>query len=55
MLNSLLESSELRFKSGSTGKPMAESGAEPGFLRAQTSNLDRVQCTYLTVSLETGS
>lgn len=48
MLNTLLESSEFSFKSGSPGKPVAESGAEPGFLRAQNSSLNRVQCTYLT-------
>lgn len=54
MLSTPLESSEFSFKSGPTGKPMAESGAEPGFLRAQTSSLNRVQCTYLTVNLETG-
>lgn len=51
MLNTLLESSEFIFKSDSSGKPMAESEAEPGFLRAQTSSLNRVQCNYFIVSL----
>lgn len=54
MLNTLLESSKFSFKSGSSGKPMAELEAEPGFLRAQTSSFNRVQCTYFTVSLEKG-
>lgn len=46
MLNTLLESSEFSFKSGSSGKPTAESGAEAGFLRAQTCSWNRGQCTY---------
>lgn len=45
MLNALLAGSKFSFKSCSTGKPMAESGAEPGFLRAQTSSHNKVQST----------
>lgn len=45
MLNILLEGSEFTFKYCSTGKPMAESGAGPGFLRAQNSNHNKVQST----------
>ena len=47
MLNALLEGSEISFKSCSIGKPMAESGVEPGFLRAQTSNHHKVPSTFL--------
>lgn len=45
MLNALLEGGQFPLKSCSTGKPTAESGADPGFLRAQTSSHNKVQPT----------